>query len=275
MPLRAGVLFETLKGMKSLTFVAVWLAAAPVWCGVRIQMEVTDVKTGTVQKQEMMLDVDRLRVNTTAGGSPNSVLFLTDGGRNRIVILNPARNEYRELDQQTLNQLSGVMAQMQAQLQNLPPEQRARVEQMLRGRMGQAGGGATQPTTYTAKGSGSINGFACTKYDGMKGAEKVAELCAAKPADLHLNTADFQAVEKLRGFASSFLSTMANSPFANGRMDYLTQAGFEGYPVQHTTFSGGEASSKMEVKSIERTGFTDADFSLGNAKKMDLMPGRK
>jgi hypothetical protein len=109
----------------------------------------------------------------------------------------------------------------------------------------------------------------------MKGAEKVAELCAAKPADLHLNTADFQAVEKLRGFASSFLSTMANSPFANGRMDYLTQAGFEGYPVQHTTFSGGEASSKMEVKSIERTGFTDADFSLGNAKKMDLMPGRK
>jgi hypothetical protein len=41
-----------------------------------------------------------------------------------------------------------VMAQMQAQLQNLPPEQRARVEQMLRGRMGQAGGGATQPTTY-------------------------------------------------------------------------------------------------------------------------------
>jgi hypothetical protein len=261
--------------MKSLTFVAVWLAAAPVWCGVRIQMEVTDVKTGTVQKQEMLLDVDRLRVNTTAGGSPNSILFLTDGGRSRIVILNPARNEYREMDQQTLNQLSGAMAQMQAQLQNLPPEQRARIEQMLRGRMGRAGGGAAQRTTYAAKGSGSINGFACTKYEGMRGTEKVAELCAAKPADLHFDAADFQALGKLREFASSFLSTMANSPFANGRLDYLTQAGFEGYPVEHTTFSGGEATSKMQVKSIERASFSDADFSLGNAKKMELMPGRK
>jgi hypothetical protein len=261
--------------MKSLTFAASLLAAAPIWGGVRIQMEVTDVKTGTVQKQEMMLDADRLRVNTTAGGSPNSVLFLTDGGRSRIVILNPARNEYRELDQQTLNQLSGAMAQLQAQLQNLPPEQRARIEQMLRGRMGQAGGGAAQPTTYTAKGSGSINGFACTRYEGMRGAEKVAELCAAKPADLHFDVADFQAVGKLREFASGFLSTIANSPFSNGRLDYLTQAGFEGYPLEHTTFSGGESTSKMEVKSIERATFSEADFSLGNAKKMDLMPGRK
>ena len=114
----AGVLFETLREMKSLTCLT-FLLAAPVWCGVRIQMEVTDVKTGAVQKQEMLLDADRLRVNTTAGGSPNSVLFLTDGGRSRIVILNPAGNEYRELDQQTLNQLSGVMAQMQAQLEAL------------------------------------------------------------------------------------------------------------------------------------------------------------
>lgn len=263
--------------MKSLTFVAVLFAAAPVWGGVRIRMEVTDIKAGTVQKQEMLLDTDRLRVNTTANGAPTSVLFLTDGGRSRIVILNPARNEYRELDRQTLNQLSGAMAQMQAQLQNLPPEQRARIEQMMRGRLGQtaAGGGAAGRTTYTAKGSGSVNGFACTKYEGMQGAEKVAELCAATPEDLHFSAADFQALGKMREFTSSFVSTMANSPFANGRLDYLMQAGFEGYPVEHTTFTGGEPVSKMSVKSIERANFSDADFSLGNAKKAELMPGRK
>ncbi|HEY7391425.1 MAG TPA: hypothetical protein VH640_23120 [Bryobacteraceae bacterium] len=263
--------------MKSLRVVAVLFALAPVWCGVRIQMEVTDVKAGSMQKQEMLLDADRLRVNTLAGGSPTSVLFLTDNGRSRIVILDPARNEYRELDQQTLNQLSGAMAQMQVQLQNLPPEQRARIEQMLRGRMGRAGaaGGPTQRTTYTAKGSASVNGFACTKYEGMRGAEKVAELCAAKPEDLHFSAADFQVLGKLREFVSSFLSTMANSPFANGRMDYLTQAGFEGYPVEHTTFSGGEATLKMELKSIERASFSEADFSVGNAKKVELVPGKR
>ena len=233
------------------------LAAVPVWGGVRIQMEVTDVKAGTVLKQEMLLDAERLRVNTTAEGSPMSIFFLTDGGRSRIVLLNPARNEYRELDQQTMNQLSGIMTQMQAQLQNLPPEQRARIEQMMRGRMGQAGAsGSAQHTTYTAKGSGSVNGFACTKY-------------------LHFNASDFQVFEKMREFTSSLVSSFANSPFANGRMDYFTQAGFEGYPVEHTNFAGGEAVSKMQMKSIERSSFSDTDFSLGNAKKMQLMPGPK
>jgi|SRR5579871_4226499 hypothetical protein len=42
-----------------------------------------------------------------------------------------------------------------------------------------------------------------------------------------------------------------------------------------TTFSGGDATSKMEMKSIERVSFSDAEFSLGNAKNMDLIPGRK
>ena len=48
-----------------------------------------------------------------------------------MVMLDRGTNEYREMDQQTLNQVSqqltGAMAQMQAQLQNLPPEQRARI----------------------------------------------------------------------------------------------------------------------------------------------------
>lgn len=257
-----------------MTFLTILSAGIPMWGGVRIQVEVTDIKTGMVQKQELLLDTERLRVNTSA--ARNSILFLTDSGRSRMVILNAARNEYRELDEQTANQLSGIMAQMQAQLQNLPPEQRARMEQMLRGRMGlSAAGGAAERTVYTAKGSGSVNGFACTKYEGVSGVEKVAELCAAKPADLHLNPADFAVFEKMRQFGSKFLSAMANSPIGAGRIDYLTQTGFEGYPIQQTSFANGQPVTKSELKSIERASFSDADFSLGSAKKVDLMPGRK
>ncbi|HLI82901.1 MAG TPA: hypothetical protein VKV17_03235 [Bryobacteraceae bacterium] len=261
-----------------MSLVAALLAVVPVWGGVRIRMEETELKTGSVNQREVLLDTERMRINPTGGGNPSAILFLTDNGRNRIVLLDTARNEYRELDQQTLSQLSGMMAQMQKQLQNLPPEQRARIEQMMRGRMGQAGAGAGASavrTTYTAKGNASVNGFACTKYEGMRGTEKVAELCAAKPADLHFNAADFQALEKLREFAASFLSGVANSPFSNGRLEYFTQAGFEGYPVEYTAFAGGEAVSKTQVKSIERANFTDADFSLGDARKAPMMPGAR
>jgi hypothetical protein len=257
------------------------LSAVPMWAGVRIKVETVDLKTNESTQQEILLDAERLRVNMS-GKSAMSVLFLTDNGRNRMVILDPARNEYRDLDEQTMKQLSqqmqGAMAQMQAQLQNLPPEQRARVEQMMRGRgMPQLGQAAPEVrTTYTSDGSGSVNGFSCTKYEGKRGTEKVAEVCAAKPADLHFNPADFQVFEKMREFASTLTSGLANSPFANiGRITSVADQGFEGFPVQRMGFSGGQATDKTELKSIERTNFSDPDFSLGNAKKVDLMPGRR
>src|SRR6516165_9664132 len=116
--------------MKLVCFPVIVLAAAPLWAGVRIKAETTDLKTNKTTQQEMLLDNDRLRVNITdADGKHSSVLFQTDGGRERMVMLDPARNEYREMDQQSMQQVSqqlqGALAQMQAQLQNLPPEQRA------------------------------------------------------------------------------------------------------------------------------------------------------
>jgi hypothetical protein len=265
--------------MRFACFSALVLAAAPLSAGVRIKAETTDLKTSTTTQQEMLLDNDRLRVNIGTGeGNRSSVLFLTDGGRERMVMLDPARNEYREMDRQSMEQFSqqlqGAMAQMQSQMQNLPPEQRARMEQMMKGRMGQAAAAPVR-TTYTARGSGSVNGFACTKYEGMRGAEKVAEVCAAKPADVHFAPADFQIFEKMREFGGSLMNGLANSPLANNRLADLAQPGYDGFPIQQTTFSGGQATTKMELKSLDRANFSDADFSLGSARKVDLMPGRR
>jgi hypothetical protein len=268
--------------MKLISLTAIFLAAAPLWAGVRIKAEMTDLKTNKTTQQEMLLDNDRLRVNINNGeGNSSSVLFLTDGGRERMVMLDPARNEYREMDRQSMEQVSqqlqGVMSQLQSQLQNLPPEQRARVEQMMKGRAGPASqaGAAPARTTYAAKGSSTVNGFACTNYEGTRGSEKVADVCAAKPAHVRFNPADFQVFEKMKEFAGSFASGLANAPLANNRFADLMQAGYEGFPIQQTSYSGGQATTKMEVKSIERAGLSDADFSLGSAKKVDLMPGRR
>ncbi|PWU01799.1 MAG: hypothetical protein C5B51_22010 [Terriglobia bacterium] len=266
--------------MKTLRCFAIILAAAPLWAGVRMKIDVTDLKTNKTMQQEILLDAARLRVNIGGEGQQTSVFFLTDGGRNRLVMLDRASNEYREMDEQTLNQVSqqvsGAMAQLQAQLQNMPPEQRARIEQMMKGR-GMPGLGAPQPaarTTYTVKGSGSVNGFSCTKYEGARNGEKVADLCAAKPEDLHFTAADFQVFEQMRKFASSLTSSLGNLPGASASLTSLTDPGFEGFPIQQTAYSSGQPTHKTEVKSIDRASFFDADFSLGTAKKVDLMPGR-
>jgi hypothetical protein len=250
------------------------LVAAPLFAGVKIVSENTDLATKKVTTDTILLDANRLRMESDDG---RATMFLTDGGRNRMVMLDKTRNTYQEIDQQTMDQMgqqmAGMSAQMEAAMKNMPPEQRAMMEKMMKGKMPQAAAAAPK-TVYTAKGSGTVNGFSCTKYEAMRGAEKVADLCAGVPAQLKLSTSDMQIFEKMRQFSASLLNSLANSPVRISVPTGSLEAGYEGFPIQRTDFENGQPTKKSELKSITRTNFVDADFSLGDAKKVEMpMPG--
>jgi hypothetical protein len=262
--------------MRRLTFaVTAVLATGHLFAGVRIQLETTDLSNNKTSTETIMLDNTRLRIEA---GEKNSMMFLTDGGRNRVVILDRAKNTYQEMDEATMKQLadqmSGAMAQMEAAMKNLPPDQRAMMEKMMKGKMPQAGAAAPK-TVYTAKGSGIVNGFACTKYDGMQGAQKVSEVCAASPSQIKITPSDFQVFEKMKQFFAGMLDAMKGSPFgANIQTASITQSGIEGFPVQTTSFRNGQASDRVDLKSVANASFSDADFSVGGAKKVEMaIPG--
>jgi hypothetical protein len=262
--------------MKRVTLVAAAaLAASSLFAGVRIQSEDTNLATKKVSTDVILLDANRLRVDSDDG---KSVMFLTDGGRNRMVMLDKAKNQYQEIDEETMKQMgqqmSAAMAQMQAAMKNMPPDQRAMMEKMMKGKMPQAAAAAPK-TVYTAKGSGSVNGFSCTKYEGDLSGVKESEVCAALPAQIKLTPADLQIFEKMKQFSSSLLSALANSPVhISVPSGYGFEEGYEGFPIQKIDFENGQATKRSELKSITRTNFTDADFSLGNAKKVELpIPG--
>jgi hypothetical protein len=267
-----------LGGKKQPILLLTAILAAPAFGAVRIEVDTVKLGNGETTKQEILLDAARMRTNFTSKTDNSSVLFLTDGGRNRIDMLDKNKNEYHEIDQQTIEQMSqqlqGAMAQMQEQMKNMTPEQRAMMEKMMKGR-GQIAAALTSPvkTIYVAKGSSSVNGFPCTKYDGMRGDEKVKEICAAKPSELKFSAADFQVFDKMKEFSKS-LQSLSQSPLGNAYAG-ITDPGYEGFPVQSIDFENGKPTEKTELKSIQRASFSDADFSLGSAKKVDLMPARQ
>ncbi len=269
--------------MKHLALVATAVLApmfvmAPLFAGVRIVAEDTDLATKKVTTDQILLDANRMRMESDDG---RSIMFLTDGGRNRMVVLDKAKNQYQEIDEATMKQLgqqlSAAMAQMQAQLKNMPPEQRAMMEKMMKGKMPQAAAAAAPKTVYTAKGSGSVNGFSCTRYEGDLAGKKEAEVCAALPAQLKLTPGDLQIFERMRQFSASLVSTLANSPVkVKVPTGYGLDQGYEGFPIQRVDFENGQATKRSELKSITRVNLTDADFSLGNAKKVELpIPGAR
>jgi Domain of unknown function (DUF4412) len=247
-------------------------AASSLFAGVRIQMEHTDLATNKTTTQTMLLDSTRLRVDSD---DKTTMMFLTDGGRNRMVLLDRAKNEYREIDEQTMKQLgaqiNAAMAQMQEQMKNLPPEQRKMVEQMMKGKMPQAAANAAPKTVYTAKGGGSVSGFSCTKYEGMEGNQKVADVCAASASQIRLAPGDFQVFQKMKDFVASLTSAMSSLPFySNLAAGRYFENGIEGFPIQRISYENGKADDRSELKSVTPASFSDADFSLGNAKKIEV-----
>jgi len=50
----------------------------------------------------------------------------------------------------------------------------------------------------------------------------------------------------------------------------LADNGISGFPIKGTTFQNGQATREDVLKSITETAFTDADFSIGNAKKTEM-----
>jgi hypothetical protein len=266
--------------MKRLPFATALFAAAPMFAGVKIVSESTDLATKKVTTDTILLDANRMRLESDDG---RAMMFLTDGGRNRIVILDKARNTYQEIDQQTMDQMgqmmagasSGAAAQMEAAMKNMTPEQRKMVEQAMKGKMPQAAApAAASKTVYTAKGSGSVNGFSCTKYEGDNGGQKEAEVCAALPAQLKLSASDMQIFEKMREFSAGLLSSLAKSPVKVNVPTGSLESGYEGFPIQRTDFDNGQATKRSELKSLTRASLSDVDFSLGDAKKVELpIPG--
>ncbi len=257
-----------------LALTALFLVTLPTWAGKRITMESVDLETNKTTAREILIDADRLRTND----GTRSVLFLSKGG-NRLVLIDKARNEYREIDQATIQQMTqmmqGAVLQMQTQMKNMSPEQRAAMERMM-GAVVNPPGTTVATTTYTPKGSGTVNGFRCTNYDGGRAGTKMAEICAATPADLKLSAADFQVVQKLQEFAGTMVAALENTPMASFvSVDQIAPKGINGYPVQVTSFTNGKATTRQSVKSVADAALTDAEFSTGSATKVDMptMPG--
>src|SRR5262245_39635299 len=101
-----------------------------------------------------------MRAESHSSGEGNAFLF--DSTTQVVRMINLDKKTYVEVDKAQMDQMRGqmnsAMAQMQEQMKNLSPEQRAMVEQMMRGRGAAMRGmaAAVPQTQYKAAGSDKV-----------------------------------------------------------------------------------------------------------------------
>lgn len=263
-------------------------AAAAIWgvlmaaqcglAGVVINAQSVNLQDQKTVDFATMIDATRLRTNMKGQGVDSSMIYLLDGEDYKIIVLDNTKKEYRVMDRKTIENLSqqigGAMAKMQEQMKNMSPEQRAMMEKMM-SKMGNVRGAGTPPPSidYKEIGSGNVNGRACTKYEGTRSGQKISELCAASPESLNLNKADFAVIEKMTTALEGVMKSMGQLPFMRARGLTLFDKQINGIPVEQTHFESGKPVSKFELKDSTRQNFSDADFSTGDAKQVEMPLG--
>jgi hypothetical protein len=195
--------------------------------------------------------------------------MLFDSVTQTMRILDHANRRYmtvdREAAEQLAEQLDPMIAEMKAQLEGLPPDQRAMVEEMMGGRLNLAGAPEEQPTlALEATGrKGDSAGFACEWWRASDEGTLVYELCVAAPGELPGGEDMLGLFRAMVQFNSDIMRTVNRSGLIRmPRLPFDSVADIEGMPLITRQYDGGAVVMESRIKGITETEFPATDFAV-------------
>ncbi len=241
--------------------------------GVLMVMKVTS-DGGAPQTTQVQIDARRMRMEGFGGGGEKQVAIF-DGTKKVMILVDESKKTYVEMTEAELealgSQMSGMMAQLQQQMASMPPEQRAQMEQMMKGRGMAMPGAAAAKTVYTKTGTGTVGKWTCDKYEGTSGGQKVSEVCTVDPKALGFTAADFDVSRELAAFFKKLMPTGGMEVFSIGT---TADQGFSGIPVRNVSTAGGRQVT-TEITDVKRQAIPDSVFQApAGFQKQDSMGGR-
>jgi len=276
--------------MKSIVRMAACAAAAmlvggPVWAadGV-VMLQKFTYADKPPQTHKIQIDQKHMRTEST-GPDGSKVVIIFDSARQVMTMVNDVNKSYSEMSKADMEaaaaQMSGAMAQAQEMMKNLPPERRAQMEAMMKGRGAAAGAAAPAAAArpeYKKVGTGTVGKWTCDKYEGYTNGQKTHEVCTVDPKVLGFSPADFQVTRDMVDFFKQFqgqLGQLQQSQSQTFAMGTVADQGFSGLPVRSVSTSANGSQVTFEIADVHREAFTDATFQPpAGYTKIELFGGR-
>ena len=243
-------------------------ALAPAVAGVVIEMGSIESDASasgdTIYAQDGML-----RMNPSTADGKMSMIFRDD----TLWLTDHGEKKCRTLDREGLEELSaqldGAMKEIEAQLAQMPPEQREMMKKMMKDRMPMMAGDDA-PRKIETGGAEQVGDYACTVKTLYSGEDKVWEVCAAS-GDLTEQVAEAkQAFQAMSAFTSDLQGVAKKGPLS-GMLDtpFNDMNDIEGFPVRVRTYSDGRIVSESTLKSIKREDLDAALFTAPDGYKVE------
>ncbi len=247
--------------MKNFLWISILLASVvAAQAGVLMVQETTTGKSGKAVVSRFLLDGKAVRMEVE-GTDRALVIYRAD--RKVFWMCDPKAKTYTEMTKQDVermaSQADSAMAQMQEQLKDMPAEQRAMVEKMMKK---QAGGVKAEPARkYVRKATGEkVGKWKADRFEWAQG-DRQETIWAAPAGNLGIGASDMTALKDM----SSFFSKMAKGRTRGLAYD-REEAGVKGVPVQ-ARFKEGSVVTVTVLKEVAKVDHPPSVFEIPQGYK--------
>ncbi len=244
------------------------LLAGPALAGVVFEVETTGHEGpggDEVQVVRIAAEGGLLKFTVPASDRASEGAAIWRGDRRAMLVVDHDEKSYVVIDEEQLQALTGqmnqAMSQMQEALENVPEENRAMMEKMMKQRMP-----AQQPKRETSElrktgERATKSGYPCVKYDVLKGGVKVRELYVTDWSNIEGGKDVLGSFEAMSDFFREMLDSLpntgGNSEFGDESWEHMKELG--GFPVVTREFAAD--------------GSLEGEATLRSAKRQTIDPG--
>jgi len=210
----------------------------------------------------------RMDPHPEGGGDESTILFRDD----TMWLIDHREKRCHRIDKEGMEkvstQIGAAMKQMEAQMAQLPPEQREMMKKMMAERMPAMAGamGEEAPPRRVEKGATEqVGSYPCTTFTMYTGDDKSWEVCAATESALGSDVHEVvDAVRNMSRFAEQLREAVRQTPFA-GAIDtpFQSMDEIDGFPIRVRGFGpGGAIDDESSLKSITPGELSDDLFTV-------------
>jgi hypothetical protein len=249
-----------------LTLLALGLLALPTFApaGVVVQMENREpgAEGAVLSRSVLSVEGDRLRLDPIVdeeGHAPQTILFL--GGEQRMLTVDHGNQWYGEMNPILLEAVKGQLAEalkeVERQLAQLPPEQRALVEERIKEQLSPRGAALPHREVRRTEETRQVGPYPAVRFEVLRDGAKERDVWVTEWSNVRGGEELRKGFEAMEGFVRRMVDTLAELP----RMEEVVQrlgnnllqelSSLPGLPVHSIVYAGGEPVQELVVVAVE------------------------
>ena len=263
---------------------SLFLLASPVGAGVVFEIQTTDHEASPPRTEttEVSAEGKNLKMEVAAGLDGGNGDMIYRGDRREMVVVDHEDKSYTVIDEaairQIAGQVSGAIAQVQEALKDVPADQRAMIEEMMKKRMPEAAAPQRPVTELRKTGErGTRAGYPCVRYDILVNGRKKQELWVTDWGNIEGGADMVDAFEDMADFFREMMAAMpdfgqGDSGIGDGAFEYIKELG--GFPVVTREFDDyGALEDESTLRSSRRRTLDPEDFEPpAGYKRQQMFP---